>query len=72
MERWRKEDGGFGAEEMTEGTNAGNSTFIPYRLLNVISTPKFMFQLFQRRGTESDLGPLLLSIGGRSSLKRCD
>lgn len=34
MERWRK-GGGPGAEEMTEATNAGNSTFIPY-LLNII------------------------------------
>lgn len=39
----KKEDGGSGAEEMTEGTNAGNSTFIPYHLLNIISTPKFLF-----------------------------
>lgn len=36
------EDGSSAGQEMTEGTNAGNSTFIPYHLLNITSTLKFM------------------------------
>ena len=53
MERWRKEDGGAKGtreehhEEMTQPTNAGNYTFIPYYSLDMFF-PTCTVELFQR------------------------